>query len=96
MVSIPLILALPLLLYVLEQVFFVAKHGNKAVSSQCGSANVLEALGIPLQTNSTETKELIESGIGFLLAPNYHPTLKYVEKFVKSSNTKQYLILLVL
>lgn len=56
----------------------VAKHGNRAMSSQCGSADVLEALGIRLElTPSQVTKCIEEVGIGFLFAPIFHPAMKY-------------------
>lgn len=57
----------------------VAKHGNYAVSSSCGSSNVLEALGITL-TNDQEKlrKNLSESGVCFLHAPLFHPAMKRV------------------
>jgi anthranilate phosphoribosyltransferase len=57
----------------------VAKHGNYAVSSSCGSSNVLEALGITL-TNDQERlrKSLATSGICFLHAPLFHPAMKRV------------------
>ncbi len=56
----------------------VAKHGNKAVSSKSGSADVLEALGVNLNIPIERVKESIEKiGIGFLFAPNFHPAMKY-------------------
>jgi anthranilate phosphoribosyltransferase len=57
----------------------VAKHGNYAVSSSCGSSNVLEALGITL-TNNQETlkKSLTDSGVCFIHAPLFHPAMKRV------------------
>ncbi len=56
----------------------VAKHGNRSVSSQSGSADVLEALGvkIDLQPDKVE-KCLFETGFGFLFAPLFHPAMKY-------------------
>ncbi len=56
----------------------VAKHGNRSVSSQSGSADVLEALGvkIDLPPNKVE-KCLLETGFGFLFAPLFHPAMKY-------------------
>ena len=57
----------------------VAKHGNRAVSSQCGSADVLEALGVDLALEPEAVSELIDRvGIGFLFAPNHHPAMKHV------------------
>ncbi|MBN1855338.1 MAG: anthranilate phosphoribosyltransferase [Dehalococcoidia bacterium] len=56
----------------------VAKHGNRAMSSQCGSADVLEALGVRLDLEPDEVKQCItEMGIGFLFAPRFHPAMKY-------------------
>lgn len=57
----------------------VAKHGNRAASSACGSADVLEALGVPLDRDPVETAELLTSDrIAFLFAPLYHPAMKAV------------------
>ena len=57
----------------------VAKHGNKAVSSKCGSGDVLEALKIriDLEPNDIE-KEIKNNNFGFMFAPNYHSAMKYV------------------
>ena len=56
-----------------------AKHGNRAVSSQCGSADVLEALGVGINLNpESAAKCLHETSFCFLFAPNYHPAMKYV------------------
>jgi anthranilate phosphoribosyltransferase len=56
----------------------VAKHGNRSVSSQCGSADVLEALGVRIDLPPAGVKECIERvGIGFLFAPKFHPAMKY-------------------
>ncbi len=56
----------------------VAKHGNRALSSKCGSADVLEALGVKLTTSKEKVKECLEKiGIGFLFAPCCHPAMKY-------------------
>jgi anthranilate phosphoribosyltransferase len=57
----------------------VAKHGNRAMSSNCGSADVLEELGIKIDANPSLMQEAIsKTGIGFLYAPLYHPALKEV------------------
>ncbi|MCY3898967.1 MAG: anthranilate phosphoribosyltransferase [Caldilineaceae bacterium] len=56
----------------------VAKHGNRSASSQCGSADVLEELGVRLDLGPEQVAECIEDvGIGFLFAPLYHPAMKY-------------------
>jgi len=56
----------------------VAKHGNRSVSSSCGSADVLESLGVNLNLKPKEIEKLIEKiGIGFLFAPTFHPAMKY-------------------
>jgi len=56
----------------------VAKHGNRAVSSRCGSADVLLSLGVKLDINNASVERCIqEVGIGFLYAPLYHGAMKY-------------------
>ena len=57
----------------------VAKHGNKAVSSKCGSGDVLEALkiNIDLEPNDIE-KEINNNNFGFMFAPNYHSAMRFV------------------
>jgi len=56
----------------------VAKHGNRSVSSQCGSADVLEALGVVIQLKPDQVARCIdEVGIGFLFAPNFHPAMRH-------------------
>lgn len=57
----------------------VAKHGNRAASSKCGAADVLEALGVNINISPEKSKELLEEiGICFLFAQNYHIAMKYV------------------
>jgi len=57
----------------------VSKHGNRSVSSKSGSADVLEALGLPLDLTPQEVAASIEAtGIGFMFAPNHHPAMKNV------------------
>jgi len=56
----------------------VAKHGGRSVSSTCGSADVLEALGVNVnQTPEQVGKSVDEIGIGFMFAPNHHSAMKY-------------------
>lgn len=56
----------------------IAKHGNRAMSSQCGSADVLEALGVHINLTAEQVAKCIEqTGIGFLFAPNFHPAMKH-------------------
>ncbi len=57
----------------------VAKHGNRSVSSKSGAADVLESLGVKIQTVPEQAKDAIENvGISFLFAQNYHGSMKYV------------------
>jgi len=57
----------------------VAKHGNKAVSSKCGSADVLEALNIKINSEPDEIeKQINKNNFGFMFAPNYHNAMKFV------------------
>jgi anthranilate phosphoribosyltransferase len=57
----------------------VAKHGNRSVSSRCGSADILEALGININMDKAKIKKCLEEiGIAFLFAPNLHPAMKHV------------------
>ena len=57
----------------------VAKHGGRSVSSKCGSADVLEALGVNVNLDHNRLGHLVDAiGIGFMFAPNYHPAMKYV------------------
>jgi anthranilate phosphoribosyltransferase len=56
----------------------VAKHGNRAASSQCGSADVLGSLGVNLDLTPDQVGQCIEQvGIGFLFAPKFHPAMRY-------------------
>ncbi len=56
----------------------VAKHGNRAASSRCGSADVLAALGVNLDLTPDQVALCIETiGIGFLFAPKFHPAMKH-------------------
>lgn len=57
----------------------VAKHGSRSVSSLCGSADVLEALGIAVELGPAGVERCIrEAGVGFMFAPIYHPAMKAV------------------
>jgi len=57
----------------------VAKHGNRAVSSRCGSADLLTALGVKVDTTPAEAAQsLAEARFAFLFAPSYHPAMKAV------------------
>ena len=56
----------------------VAKHGNRSVSSKCGSADVLEAAGVNLQLTPAQVAECVETlGVGFLFAPNHHGAMQH-------------------
>jgi len=57
----------------------VAKHGNRSASSNCGSADILEALGVNINIDKAGIKKCLEEiGIAFLFAPNFHPAMKAV------------------
>ncbi len=57
----------------------VAKHGNRAVTSKCGSADVLSALGVPIEGSAEELGRRIEVfGMAFLFAPSHHPAMRHV------------------
>lgn len=56
----------------------VAKHGNRAASSRCGSADVLEALGVRIALRAEQVQQCVDSvGFGFLFAPNFHPAMRH-------------------
>ena len=56
----------------------IAKHGNRSVSSKCGSADVLKQLGVKIDISSDQVSSCIQSvGIGFLFAPSLHPAMKH-------------------
>jgi anthranilate phosphoribosyltransferase len=56
----------------------IAKHGNRSVTSKCGSADVLEALGVRFDLSPEECAKCIdEIGLGFMFAPSYHPAMKH-------------------
>ena len=57
----------------------VAKHGNRSITSNCGSADVLRALGINIDMHTDKISECVEkTGICFMFAPNHHPAMKHV------------------
>jgi anthranilate phosphoribosyltransferase len=57
----------------------IAKHGNRALSSRCGAADVLGALGVSINLSPEAISRCIaEAGIGFMFAPNHHPAMKHV------------------
>jgi anthranilate phosphoribosyltransferase len=57
----------------------VVKHGNRAASSQCGSADVLEALGVAIELDPAGVERCVaEVGVGFCLAQRYHPALRFM------------------
>jgi len=59
----------------------VAKHGNRSISSSCGSADLLEALGVNLETDPEIVEEAVQGiGIGFLYAPLYHSAMRFAAK----------------
>ena len=67
----------------------VAKHGNKALSSKCGSADVLERLKININLQPDGVAESIEkNNFGFMFAPNYHLTMKYVAPIRKKIGSR--------
>jgi anthranilate phosphoribosyltransferase len=63
----------------------VAKHGNRAITSQCGSADVLAELGVKIDAGPEIVAECIrQAHIGFMFAPRYHPAMKFVQPIRKS------------
>jgi anthranilate phosphoribosyltransferase len=64
---------------------FVAKHGNRGITSPCGSADVLTALGVNVAPGPECVAECIEKAhIGFMFAPHYHPAMKHVQPIRQS------------
>ena len=56
----------------------VAKHNNRAMTSQCGSADVLETLGVKIDLDASQVEDCLEKvGIGFMFAPLFHPAMKF-------------------
>ena len=67
----------------------VAKHGNRAASSRCGSADVLEALGVNLNASPLQVARCIEElGFGFCFAPAFHPAMKAVAPIRRELKTR--------
>ncbi|MEQ1821093.1 MAG: anthranilate phosphoribosyltransferase [Fimbriimonadaceae bacterium] len=67
----------------------VAKHGNRAVTSSCGSADVLELLGINLEISLDRQAEILSSiGFVFMFAPHHHPAMKHVGKVRRELGTR--------
>ncbi len=67
----------------------VAKHGNRAVSSQAGSADLLEALGVRIDLEPVQVRRcLSEVGFGFFCAPRYHPAMRNVAAARKKIGTR--------
>src|SRR5918997_4657393 len=55
-----------------------AKHGNRSASSQCGSADVLEGLGVRIEATPEQVARCVqEVGIGFMYAPSFHPSMRF-------------------
>jgi len=64
---------------------YVAKHGNRGITSRCGSADVLMSLGVNIDPGPEVVAECIrEAHIGFMFAPKYHPAMKFVQPIRKS------------
>jgi anthranilate phosphoribosyltransferase len=64
---------------------YIAKHGNRGITSSCGSADVLEELGVRIDACAETVAECIrEAHIGFMFAPKFHPAMKYVQPIRKS------------
>ena len=64
---------------------YVAKHGNRGITSKCGSADVLEAMGVKVDCTPDVVAECIDNArIGFMFAPMYHPAMKFVQPIRKS------------
>ncbi|NYB51101.1 MAG: anthranilate phosphoribosyltransferase [Methanobacteriaceae archaeon] len=57
----------------------IAKHGNRAISSKCGGADILEAMGVNIEVKGSDVEFCLENvGIGFMFAPRFHPAMKHV------------------
>jgi len=64
---------------------YVAKHGNRGITSRCGSADVMEELGVNIDRGPDAVAECIrEAHIGFMFAPKFHPAMRFVQSIRKS------------
>ena len=64
---------------------YVAKHGNRGITSKCGSADLLEELGVKIDASADIVAECVKQAhIGFMFAPMFHPAMKYVQPIRKS------------
>ena len=73
----------------------VAKHGGRSVSSKCGSADVLEKIGVNVNLTHEQISQLVDKiGIGFMFAPNYHPAMKHVAPVRKELGIRTFFNLL--
>jgi len=69
----------------------VAKHGNRSVSSQCGSADVLDALGVNIELRKEGVERCLrEAGIAFLFAPFFHPAMRFVMPIRRSLGVRTF------
>jgi anthranilate phosphoribosyltransferase len=67
----------------------VAKHGNRSVSSSCGSADVLEAAGVNLDLSAEQVLQCVNKiGVGFLFAPKHHGAMKYISNARKEMGVR--------
>jgi len=69
----------------------IVKHGNRGATSKCGSADVLEALGVKIDISPERVSEIIdENGIGFMFAQSHHPAMKYVGRVRKEIGIRSF------
>lgn len=67
----------------------IAKHGNRAMSSRCGSADVLEALGVQINLNAEQVAACVRHvGLGFMFAPLFHPAMKHAAPVRRELGTR--------
>ncbi len=67
----------------------VAKHGNRSFTGKCGSADILEALGVNINTSAEKVAELIEKvGFGFIFAKNFHPAMRNIMEVRRELKTR--------